>query len=121
LVLPNLDFVKHLPCVDCPLLLKSLYPLTLSQLYLGETLEIPENDRVLVSKLSVFETRLLLLLVVMLVAMTEPVLSWLLFFRVIILPCEHGLIIDRVGIMIQGDLIWLIEKWLVDLKLFAFL
>ena len=49
LMLPNLDFVKHLPCVDCPLLLKSLNSLTLSQLYLGKTLEIPENNRVLVS------------------------------------------------------------------------
>jgi len=78
-VLPNLDFVKHLPCIDCPLLLKSLYPLTLIQLYLGETLEIPENDRVLVSKLSVFDIRLLLR-VFLLVVMTEPVLSLLLFF-----------------------------------------
>jgi len=102
LVLPHLDFIKHLPCVDCPLLLKCLYPLTHSQLCLGETLEIPVYDRLLVSKFSVFEIRLLFLVILM-VVMTEPVLSRLLFFRIIFLPCEPGLIIDRVGIMVQGD------------------
>jgi hypothetical protein len=100
-VLPNLVFVKNLPFFDCPLLLKSLYPLTLSQLYLGETLEIPENDRVLVSKLSVFEIRLYLL-VVMLVRINYTLIFRLIFIPAKILLFGPGITIDRKGIMVLG-------------------